>query len=120
MILIEELSIIISIISIIVVVYGTLVAAGAFVRTEIRRIRGKYNFQRLRMIRADLGTYLLLGLELLIAADILKTVVEPGLNELGILAGIVLLRTVLSYFLNKEILEIDHERHEHPEVFDLQ
>ena len=70
------------------------------------------------MLRADLGTYLLLGLELLIAADILKTIVEPGLHELGILAGIVVLRTVLSFFLNKEILEIDHERHEHPEVFE--
>ena len=52
-----------------------------------------------------------------IAADILKTIVEPGLHELGILAGVVLLRTILSFFLNKEIIEIDRERHEHPDVF---
>lgn len=114
----EELATIISIISIVVVVYGTFVATCAFLKAEILRFRKKYNVQRLRLLRADLGTYLLLGLELLIAADILKTIVEPGLHELGILSGIVVLRTVLSFFLNKEILEIDHERHEHPEVFE--
>ncbi|AEE15960.1 DUF1622 domain-containing protein [Treponema brennaborense] len=114
----EELSTIISIISIFVVVYGTLIATGAFLKNEFFRLRGKYNIQRLRVLRADLGTYLLLGLELLIAADILKTIVEPGVQELGILAGVVVLRTVLSFFLNKEILEIDRERHEHPEIFE--
>ena len=113
----EELAIIISFISIFVVVYGTLIAAGAFIKTELTRLRGKHNIQKLRVLRADLGTYLLLALELLIAADILKTIVEPGLHELAILGGVVVLRTVLSFFLNKEILEIDKERHEHPELF---
>jgi len=112
-----NLATIISIISIIVVVYGTIVATCAFIKTEILRCKKKYNIQRLRILRADLGTYLLLGLEILIAADILKTIVEPGLHELGILAGVVLLRTILSFFLNKEIIEIDRERHEHPDVF---
>ena len=46
---------------------------------------------------------------LLIASDILKTVLEPTLNELAILGGIVVLRTVLSVFLNKEIKELDTE-----------
>ena len=113
----EELAIIISFVSIFVVVYGTIIAAGAFVKAELLRLKGRYNIQRLRVLRADLGTYLLLALELLIAADILKTVVEPGLHELAVLAGVVVLRTVLSFFLNKEILEIDRERHEHPELF---
>lgn len=114
----EELALIISFISIFVVVYGTFVATGAFIKTEVVRFKKKYNIQRLRVLRADLGTYLLFALELLIAADILKTIVEPGVQELGILAGVVVLRTVLSYFLNKEILEIDKERREHPEIFE--
>ena len=58
---------------------------------------------------AVFGTYLLLGLEFLIASDILKTVLEPTLNELAILGGIVVLRTVLSVFLNKEIKELETE-----------
>ena len=39
----------------------------------------------LRKLRATFGTYLLLGLEFLIASDILKTVLEPTLNELALL-----------------------------------
>lgn len=60
-------------------------------------------------MRATFGTYLLLGLEFLIASDILKTVLEPGLNELAILGGIVILRTILSIFLNRKIREIQTE-----------
>ena len=45
----------------------------------------------------------------MIASDILKTVLEPTLNELAILGGIVVLRTVLSVFLNKENKELDTE-----------
>ena len=55
----EELATIISIISIVVVVYGTFVATCAFLKAEILRFRKKYNVQRLRLLRADLGTYLL-------------------------------------------------------------
>lgn len=109
---------IISIISVSVVIYGTLLAFIAIIRTESSRIIGNYNSLKLRVIRADLGTYLLLGLELLIAADILKTILDPGMQELALLGGIVLLRTVLSFFLDKEIKEIDKERHEHPELFE--
>ena len=108
---------IISIISVAVVIYGVLNALIAFVRTEFLRLKGRYSFLRVRVIRADLGTYLLLSLELLIAADVIKTILEPGLQELIILAGVVLLRTILSFFLNKEIQEIDKERIEHPEAF---
>lgn len=54
-------------------------------------------------------TYLLLGLEFLIASDILKTVLEPTMNELIILGGIVVVRTILSVFLNKEIKELETE-----------
>jgi len=52
---------------------------------------------------------LLLGLEFLIASDILKTVLEPTLNELAILGGIVVLRTILSVFLNREIKDLEGE-----------
>jgi len=41
-----------------------------------------------------------------IASDILKTVVDPTLDELAILGGVVVVRTVLSVFLNKEIKEL--------------
>jgi uncharacterized membrane protein len=108
---------IISIISVAVVIYGVIIALIALLKTEFLRLKNKYSILRVRVIRADLGTYLLLSLELLIAADVIKTILEPGIEELIVLGGIVLLRTILSFFLNKEILEIDKERIEHPEAF---
>ena len=68
-----------------------------------------YTINNVRQLRADFGSYLLLGLEFLIASDILKTVVDPTLDELAILGGVVIVRTVLSVFLNKEIKELAEE-----------
>lgn len=103
------LATLISIVSLLIVVYGTLIAFYAFISNELKRFTGKYSPLNIRRLRATLGTYLLLGLEFLIASDILKTVLEPGLNELAVLGGIVVLRTVLSIFLNKEIRELQTE-----------
>lgn len=99
----------ISIVSLVIVTYGTLVAVIAFLRNELSRFTGRYSGLNIRRLRATFGTYLLLGLEFLIASDILKTVLEPGLNELAILGGIVVLRTVLSIFLNREIRDLQNE-----------
>lgn len=85
-----------------VIVWGIVVAAIAFVSNEI-----EHKSQGVRQLRVKFGGYLLFGLELLIGADILKTIVEPTYEELAILAGIVVLRTILSVFLNREIKELD-------------
>jgi len=54
--------------------------------------------------RSDLGRSILLGLEFLVAADIINTVaVAPTLRSLAVLAGIVLIRTFLSFSLEVEI-----------------
>ena len=100
------LATIISVISLLIVTYGVLVCFIAFLRNEIKRFNGTYTVNNIRQLRADFGTYLLLGLEFLIASDILKTVVDPTLDELAILGGVVVVRTVLSVFLNKEIKEL--------------
>jgi uncharacterized membrane protein len=54
-------------------------------------------------IRLGLGRWLALGLEFELAADILRTAVAPTWNEIGQLAAIVVLRTLLNFFLQKEI-----------------
>lgn len=54
--------------------------------------------------RSSLGQSILLGLEFLVAADIINTVaIEPTLQSLAVLAGIVLIRTFLSFSLEVEI-----------------
>ncbi len=54
-------------------------------------------------IRLELGRWLALALEFELAADILRTAVAPSWDEIGQLAAIIILRTALNYFLQKEI-----------------
>ena len=57
-----------------------------------------------RRYRQQLGRSILLGLELLVAADIIRTVaLTPTLTSVAVLAGIVLIRTFLSFSLELEI-----------------
>jgi uncharacterized membrane protein len=54
-------------------------------------------------IRLRLGRWLAVALEFELAADILRTAIAPTWNEIGQLAAIIVLRTVLNYFLQAEI-----------------
>ena len=54
-------------------------------------------------VRLRLGRWLAVALEFELAADILRTAVAPTWTEIGQLAAIVVLRTVLNYFLQQEI-----------------
>ncbi len=53
-------------------------------------------------LRHCFGSYLLLGLEFLIAADIINTVLKPVLGEVAVLAAIVLIRTIIGLTLDRE------------------
>ena len=59
-------------------------------------------------VRLRLGRWLAVALEFELAADILRTAVAPTWNEIGQLAAIVVLRTVLNFFLQQEIDKAQH------------
>ena len=64
-------------------------------------------------IRLHLGRFLALGLEFQLASDILATAVSPTFQEVQLLAAIAVIRTVLNYFLQKELereQELQRER----------
>ncbi len=50
-----------------------------------------------------LGSWLLLGLEFALAADIVRTAISPTWAQLGQLAAIAAIRTVLNYFLERDV-----------------
>ncbi|MEI6135528.1 MAG: DUF1622 domain-containing protein, partial [Desulfomonile sp.] len=54
-------------------------------------------------IRLNLGQWLTVALEFELAADILRTAVAPSWNDIGQLAAIIIIRTTLNFFLQKEI-----------------
>jgi uncharacterized membrane protein len=65
-------------------------------------------------VRIQLGRWLAVALEFELAADILRTAVAPTWNQIGQLAAIVVLRTVLNYFLQQEIDKSVHRSPDHP------
>lgn len=81
-----------------------MIAVAISTATFLLRMRSDSFEAGYRGYRADLGRGILVGLELLIAADILKSVViDPTLNSLSVLGGIVVIRTFLSFTLDVEI-----------------
>ncbi len=54
-------------------------------------------------VRLKLGRWLAVGLEFELAADVLRTAAAPSWTDIGKLAAIIVLRTALNYFLQKEI-----------------
>lgn len=90
----------IELLGVLVIVCGV-VAATAWSLVEMRRGEFAGAF---RSYRANLGRGILLGLEFLIAADIIGMVaIVPSFDRLGILAVIIVIRTFLSFSLQVEI-----------------
>ncbi len=89
-----------------IMIYGALFAVFLFLKNELQRFSGKFRISNLNKIRMDYGYYILLGLEFLIAADIIETILKPTNEELIELGGIVAIRILMSYFLTKEINEL--------------
>jgi len=87
-----------------ITIWGILISLLEFVKKELTR-KGdclKCN----EVIRLKLGSYLVLALEFFIAGDIIKTIITPTWEGLGVLGAIVIIRTILSYFLTKDLKKI--------------
>ena len=83
-----------------VILFAVAISTAAF----IVRVAQSGFLANYRDYRANLGRGILIGLEILIAADILKSVVvDPTLQGIAVLGGIVLIRTFLSISLDVEI-----------------
>ena len=62
--------------------------------------------KQLQIVRCDLGVKLVFALELLIISYLLVTIVSRSMDDMIIVGALVLIRTVIGYFLNKEIEEV--------------
>jgi uncharacterized membrane protein len=87
---------------VVILILGALVALLRAGTSLILRRQGVP--QAFRKLRAGLGRAILVGLELLVAADIIRSVaIDPTFQSVGVLALIVLVRTFLSWSLEVEI-----------------
>ncbi len=96
--IVETLGSFIDIAGVLLILVGLLIATGRYLMA-FRREPESY-----KGYRQDIGRAILLGLEVLVAADIIRTVaVTPTLTSVAVLAGIVLIRTFLSFSLEVEL-----------------
>ena len=83
----------------IIIFVGALIAVVRFVVAALRPRRDR----EFAEVRLSLGRYLVLGLEFQLASDVLSTAIAPTFEEIGKLACIAAIRTLLNYFLRKEL-----------------
>ncbi|PIQ76252.1 hypothetical protein COU78_04815 [Candidatus Peregrinibacteria bacterium CG10_big_fil_rev_8_21_14_0_10_49_24] len=101
---------IIGFIGVIIMAFGALYSASLFILSVLQRKN------HLPQIRIELGKYLALGLEFLVGKDIIETIVHPTWTDLGKLAAIVALRTVITLFLSWELKDVLHGMEEEQEM----
>ena len=88
----------------VVIMIGAVVAIVKFAVALTRR-----DINQFSAVRLSLARFLVLGLEFQLAADVLRTAISPSFEEIGKLAAIATIRTVLNYFLNREIAQEQRE-----------
>jgi uncharacterized membrane protein len=95
---------ILNVIGALIIIWGMIVSLFAFLKKELS---GKEDSLKCNeLTRIQLGSYLVLALEFFIASDIIKTIITPTWQGLGVLGAIVIIRTILSYFLTKDLKRI--------------
>ena len=100
--LFEDVGVTFDVAGVCAIVIGVAIATARFLHHYSTLSHDGYPYRRYKI---DLGLSLLLGLEILVAADIIKTVaVSPTFESLGVLGLLVAIRTFLSWAL---VLEID-------------
>lgn len=94
--IIELAGIAIDVVGVLVILIGILFAGSQAIRSEPPN--------RYRVFRHGLGKAILLGLEFMVAGDIVRTVaIEPNMENVAVLIGIVFIRTFLSFSLQVEL-----------------
>lgn len=98
----------ISIIGILIIISGVLYAAYQYL---IFLMEGElvHDTKKINGIRLKLGRVLILGLEFIVAADLIGTTSKPDYYEIGLVVIVVIIRTLLSFSINRELMALNKE-----------
>jgi uncharacterized membrane protein len=96
----EHIALLLEAISILLITFGALEAAVRVLGPLLRRMN-THGIRRAAWL--GLARWLVLALEFMLAADIVRTVIQPEWTELGQLAATAVIRTFLNYFLERDL-----------------
>ena len=83
-------------IGVIIILWGAIFALYCFIFRWKKR-------KNADMVRLEFGRTIILGIEFIVAADVIETITAPDYYSLGILASLVVIRTFLTYFMDREL-----------------
>jgi len=102
--------------AVIVDLTGALIMVWAFAAAVVGLVRGSISsgdahsrILNMRAARCGLGVKLVFALELMIISDLFHTIISRSVDDLILVGGLVVIRTAIAYFLNKEIQEVSAE-----------
>ena len=93
-----------------ILVYAALKFVVHFLGFEMKRLQGIETVLGIRDMRLRLGSYILLSLEFIIISDVIRTGLSRDLDDLLALGLLVLIRVGLSFFLGRELGEVQTEQ----------
>jgi uncharacterized membrane protein len=89
-----------------VIAYGAIEALVGLLIPRRQFVKRKMLHKR-RHVFLRFGVWLLLGLQFELAADIVRSAISPTWSDIGQLGAIAAIRTVLNYFLERDIKEFE-------------
>ena len=92
-----------------VIAYGALEAIIGLLNPS-REVESGKPFHKRRKVFYRFGVWLILALEFELAADIVRSAISPTWSDIGQLGAIAAIRTVLNYFLERDIRELSESR----------
>ena len=106
----------IDVLAVIILIIGAVRFTYWLVRSEFFSKGGDQRLERQNLARLELGRYILAALEVLIVADVIRTALTMQIQGLVFLAGLVIIRSAISWFLDREIEALEKtRRHDAPE-----
>lgn len=100
---------IISTIGVLIIFTGAIIAVSKYIINYFYKNQNKLGYE-INTIRLYLGRIITLGLEFIVAADLIGTTTAPDYYTVGLLGIIILIRTLLSYSLNRELQSLSQEQ----------
>ncbi|MEL6259354.1 MAG: DUF1622 domain-containing protein [Pseudomonadota bacterium] len=105
----------IDLIGVAIVLFGFVVALIKLVGALVRGAGLRMDLGDMHGARIVLGSYILTGVEFMIASDIIHTVITREITDLLFVGLLVVIRTAISFFLQREIKELAEEQnHDRP------
>ena len=106
----ESIATVVEVFALVILLSGLLRFTYYYFAAEFRVRHQIQSAERLDAGRVVLSRYILAALEVFIVSDIIRTVLFPTLESLAVLGALVAIRSAISFFLDREMREIEREQ----------